>query len=237
MHYIFSIEGNIGSGKSTLVKKLTTILTKLSNIQVIYLPEPVAVWESIKDNSGKNIIEKYYENQEKYAFSFQMMAYITRIHQLKEILKTQRDAIIICERSIFTDKEVFAKMLYDDKKLEDVEYNIYCKWFYEFVKDIPVGGLIYVKTQPEICEKRVIIRNRKGETIPLSYLQNCHKYHEDWLNNEDLPVLTLDGNNDFIDCLPSSWIESIRTFVNSLSPRIINMPEDNWKSTIEAVYC
>ena len=33
---------------------------------------------------------------------------------------------------------------------------------YEFVKDIPVGGLIYVKTKPEICEKRVIIRNRKG---------------------------------------------------------------------------
>ena len=52
MHYIFSIEGNIGSGKSTLVKKLTTILTKLSNIQVIYLPEPVAVWESIKDKNN-----------------------------------------------------------------------------------------------------------------------------------------------------------------------------------------
>jgi deoxyadenosine/deoxycytidine kinase len=225
MHYIFSIEGNIGSGKSTLVKKLTTILTKLSNIQVIYLPEPVAVWESIKDNSGKNIIEKYYENQEKYAFSFQMMAYITRIHQLKEILKTQRDAIIICERSVFTDKEIFAKMLHDDKKIEDIEYNIYCKWFYEFVKDIPVAGLIYVKTAPTKCEKRVIKRNRKGETIPLSYLENCHLYHENWLNNEKLPVLTLDGNNDFIDGLPNGWLKTIQLFIKNLSPKLF---EDNF---------
>ena len=220
MHYIFSIEGNIGSGKSTLVKKLTNTFKIIHNIPVIYLPEPVSVWESIKDNSGKNIIEKYYENQEKYAFSFQMMAYITRIHQLKEILKKNENAIIICERSVFTDKEIFAKMLHDDEKIEDVEYNIYCKWFYEFVKDIPVAGLIYVKTNPEKCEKRVIHRNRKGESIPLSYLENCHLYHENWLNNEKLPVLTLDGNNDFINGLPENWLQIIQIFIKDLSPRL-----------------
>ena len=237
MHYIFSVEGNIGSGKSTLVKMLKDAFKTVKNTNVVYLPEPVAVWESIKDKDGKNAIEKYYENPDKYAFSFQMMAYISRIHQLRESLKKSDNVVIICERSVFTDKEIFAKMLHDDEKIGDIEYNIYCKWFYEFVKDIPVGGLIYVKTQPEICEKRVLIRNRKGETIPLSYLQNCHKYHEDWLNNENLPVLTLDGNNDFIDCLPESWLKSIETFVETLSPRIIPTPDEDWKATIEAVYC
>ena len=220
MHYIFSIEGNIGSGKSTLVKKLKETVTNLEYIPVIYLPEPVAVWESIKDNNGKNIIEKYYENQKKYAFSFQMMAYITRIHQLKEILKNNENAIIICERSVFTDKEIFAKMLHDDGKIEDVEYNIYCKWFYEFVKDIPVAGLIYVQTNPEKCESRVHKRNRKGEVIPLDYLQNCHNYHENWLNNEDLPILTLDGNIDFIDKLPENWLPIIKIFIKDLSPKL-----------------
>ena len=102
-----------------------------------------------------------------------MMAYITRIHQLKEILKKESNTIIICERSVFTDKEIFAKMLHDDEKIEDIEYNIYCKWFYEFVKDIPVAGFLReVKTNPEKCEKRVIHRNRKGESIPLTYLEN-----------------------------------------------------------------
>lgn len=237
MHYIFSVEGNIGSGKSTLVKMLKEHLKKIKNTEVIYLPEPVAEWESIKDSDGKNAIEKYYENPDKYAFSFQMMAYISRIHQLRETLQTNNNVIIICERSVFTDKEIFAKMLHDDGKIGEIEYNIYCKWFYEFVKDIPVGGLIYVKTNPEICERRVIKRNRKGETIPLEYLQNCHKYHEDWLNNESLPVLKLDGNNDFIDKLPDTWLETINIFVNSLSPRIVEVPIPEVMDMINAVYC
>tara|TARA_Y100001936_G_scaffold251503_1_gene307723 strand:- start:1876 stop:2589 length:714 start_codon:yes stop_codon:yes gene_type:complete len=237
MHYIFSVEGNIGSGKSTLVKMLKEHLKKIKNTEVIYLPEPVAEWESIKDSDGKNAIEKYYENPDKYAFSFQMMAYISRIHQLRETLHTNNNVIIICERSVFTDKEIFAKMLHDDGKIGEIEYNIYCKWFYEFVKDIPVGGLIYVKTNPEICERRVIKRNRKGETIPLVYLQNCHKYHEDWLNNESLPVLKLDGDNDFIDKLPDTWLETINIFVNSLSPRIVEIPVPEVMDMINAVYC
>ena len=237
MHYIFSVEGNIGSGKSTLVKMLKEHLKKIKNTEVIYLPEPVAEWESIKDSDGKNAIEKYYENPDKYAFSFQMMAYISRIHQLRETLQTNNNVIIICERSVFTDKEIFAKMLHDDGKIGEIEYNIYCKWFYEFVKDIPVGGLIYVKTNPEICEQRVIKRNRKGETIPLEYLQNCHKYHEDWLSNESLPVLKLDGNNDFIDKLPDTWLKTINVFVDSLSPKILVVPPPEIKAMIDAVYC
>jgi len=220
MNYLFSIEGNIGSGKSTLVKMLKNQLKTIKNTKVIYLPEPVEVWESIKDKDGKNAIEKYYENPDKYAFPFQMMAYISRIHQLRETLKTNDNVIIICERSVFTDKEIFAKMLHDDQKIGDIEYNIYCKWFYEFVKDIPVGGLIYVKTDPKNCQNRVIKRKRKGEIIPLSYLQNCHKYHEDWLNNENLPILKLNGNTDFIDKLPDNWLSSINIFVDSLSPAL-----------------
>ena len=166
-----------------------------------------------------------------------MMAYISRIHQLKKSLKENANTIIICERSVFTDKEIFAKMLYDDEKIEDVEYNIYCKWFYEFVKDIPVAGIIYVKTNPEICEKRVIIRNRTGEIIPLSYLQNCHKYHEEWLKNETLPILTLDGNNDFIDKLPENWFLIIKIFIEDLSPGLLKTHEITMDELLNHPFC
>ena len=209
---IFSVEGNIGAGKSTIFKMLKEHLRTIKNTQVVYLPEPVSVWESIKDSDGENAIEKYYGNPVKYAFPFQMMAFISRIHQLREALKSARgNVIIISERSVLTDKVVFTKMLYEDNKIGGIEYNIYCKWFNEFVEDIPHGGLIYIKTKPEICGKRVIKRNRKGETIPLAYLQNCHKYHEEWLNNESLPVLQLDGK--FID---QSCLETIEIFIESL---------------------
>ena len=57
---LFSVEGNIGSGKSTLIKKLKNEMKYICNGDaceiVNYLPEPVNIWESIKDKDGKNII-------------------------------------------------------------------------------------------------------------------------------------------------------------------------------------
>ena len=105
---IFSVEGNIGSGKSTLIEYL-----KQSN-KYIYLPEPVSVWNEIKDLSGVTILENYYKDQKKYSFSFQMMAYISRLSTIKNAIKTASpDSIIFTERCIYTDREIFARMLYD----------------------------------------------------------------------------------------------------------------------------
>ena len=71
---IISIEGNIGTGKSTLVQMLKD--TYKNNNNVVFLQEPVDMWNTIKDSNGETILSKFYGNQEKYAFSFQMMAYI-----------------------------------------------------------------------------------------------------------------------------------------------------------------
>lgn len=162
MVYIFNIEGNIGSGKSTLVGILEKDLKSINSIPIIYVQEPVDEWSTIKDKNGETILEKFYNNQHKYAFPFQMMAYISRLSLVKQIIRDNSNAIIICERSVFTDKEVFAKMLYDDGKIEEVNYQIYLKWFNEFIDDIPVSGIIYVNTTPENSKSRVNIRARPG---------------------------------------------------------------------------
>jgi deoxycitidine kinase/deoxyguanosine kinase len=211
---IITIEGNIGSGKSTLVKNLEDAFSESDSVH--FLQEPIDEWNTIKDENGKTMIEKYYENQEKYAFSFQMMAYISRLTRLRNALKTN-PKVIITERSIFTDKNVFASMLYKDKKIEEVEYTIYIKWFEEFLKDIPPISTIYIRTTPEIAKQRVDIRARKGETIPLEYLKLCHEYHEQWLNNNSdtckNDILILDGNIDVRENpqIIDEWIEMIKT--------------------------
>tara|TARA_B110001454_G_scaffold194809_1_gene196633 strand:- start:296 stop:1015 length:720 start_codon:yes stop_codon:yes gene_type:complete len=238
MIYIFQIDGNVGAGKSTAVSALQNIMSTIGNIKmpVIYLLEPVSIWESIQDSNGENILEKYYKNQSKYAFSFQMMAFITRIRQIKKLMEYCNNAIVICERSVFTDKEVFAKMLYDDKKIEEVEYSIYLKWFDELVVDIPISGIIYIKTDPEICETRIIKRNRKGENVPLKYLKNCHSYHENWLNNTNIPVLTLDGNRNFLNDFPASWLTTIQTFLIDLSPSLFKYKSPSYEDLSEIIY-
>jgi len=204
---IFSVEGNIGSGKSTLVE-----FVKESRHNFVYLPEPVSLWNEFKDSSGVTILEKYYQNPMKYAFSFQMMAYITRLTLLKNTIKSSRpDSIIITERSIYTDREIFAKMLYDSKHIEEIEYSIYLRWFNE-LSDIKLDGIIYVETTPEICLKRIEKRNRKGEeSIPLNYLKDCHDYHEEWIKRTDVPVLYLDGHPEQSEIL----IEQINEFVKN----------------------
>jgi len=215
---IFTIEGNIGSGKSTLLENLKQEFSSDENI--IFMKEPVDEWEEIKDSNGKTMLEKFYENQEKYSFAFQMMAYISRLKLMKETIEKNPNAIIISERSLYTDKYVFAKMLYESSKIEDVNYQIYCKWFDTFLKDYPIAGIIYVKTDPKICHDRVAKRSRVGESsIPLDYLISCDSYHDDMLDIEKQIMsknqLVLDGNTDVYEnkYILNSWIQSIKDFI------------------------
>ena len=200
---ILSIEGNIGSGKTTLMTNLREEYK--NNPHVIFLKEPVDEWATIQDANGKTILEKFYENQEAYSFPFQMMAYISRLNVLRQALKGLDPDIkytIITERSLNTDRYVFAKMLYETGKMEDVCYQIYLNWFDTFSQEFPVHKVVYVKTSPEICHGRISKRAREGEDcIPLEYLQSCDKYHEDMLDNNQSQQekLILDGNVDIYE--------------------------------------
>jgi len=223
---IVSIEGNIGSGKSTLLANLRTYYE--NNSDVIFLKEPVDEWEKIKDENGTTILEKFYGDQNKYSFPFQMMAYVSRLKVLRDALKgidrTQtRRIVIITERSLYTDKMVFAKMLYDSQKIELINYKIYLNWFDTFSEEFPVNKVVYVKTDPEICHSRIMKRSREGESnIPLEYLENCNNYHNNMLdvNLDDCVCdeqLILDGNVDIYENNDQleKWINEIEGFIRN----------------------
>jgi deoxyadenosine/deoxycytidine kinase len=210
---LISVEGNIGTGKSTLLEYLKIHFN--SNITIGYLEEPVNEWNKIKDKTGHTILEKYYTDQTKYGFAFQMMAYISRLSILKAALNERKYDIIITERSLFTDRHVFAQMLYDDKKIEEVEYIIYLKWFDEFMSELPQTYYIYLQSNPAVSFARVNKRGRAGEVIPIGYLENCHHYHNKWLipyMNRFKKILVLDANGDIADNL-SEWLIEIEKFI------------------------
>ena len=225
MYKIVSIEGNIGSGKSTLLENLRNHYK--DDTHVIFLKEPVDDWDKIKDSQGNTMLKKFYADQEKYSFAFQMMAYISRLTILRDTIKeivsenNNKQYIIITERSLYTDKQVFAKMLHDQGKIEDVCYQIYLKWFEEFAKDFPINYSVYVKTDPTNCYNRIHKRSRDGEeVIPLAYLQDCHTYHEAFLDkneneNENTKPLVLDGNIDIYENknIMDNWLNKINEFV------------------------
>ena len=224
---IVSIEGNIGSGKSTLLENLRNYYA--NNVNVIFLKEPVDDWATIKDENGITMLEKFYADQEKYSFPFQMMAYISRLKVLRDALKyikslntSDKNFVLITERSLYTDKMVFAKMLYDAGKIEYINYQIYLNWFDTFSEEFPVHKVVYVKTNPENCHNRILKRLRDGESnIPLEYLTNCSLYHDNMLDtftNENIcnDQLILDGNIDIYKNKNqvASWIDEIDKFIN-----------------------
>ena len=213
---IVSVEGNIGSGKSTLLDRLKLSLFK--NKKFVFIQEPVDMWEKIKDETGKSMVQLFYEDQDKYSFMFQIMAYTSRIKVLKKALQENQNAIIICERSLFTDKMVFANMLRSSNKISHVGYQIYNEMFEDFASDFPLHKIIYVNASPDTCLKRVNMRSRAGEnTISLDYLSSCHDYHNSMMNNLPMEKLVLDGNQDILkhEHVLNDWLQSIQQFVEA----------------------
>ena len=214
MTFIISIEGNIGSGKSTILSLLKEECKKNNNI--IFLQEPVLEWNEIKDNSGQTILSKFYGNQEKYSFAFQMMAYISRLSLLKKAIKEHPGAIIVTERCLETDRHVFAKMLYDSGKIEEVEYKIYLRWFDDFNEEVKINKMIYLKTLPETSYYRIEKRSRDGESsISLDYLIACDVYHQTMIDNIGIETMVINCDDDIEQnsAVMEKWIDKIKNYI------------------------
>ena len=105
------LEGNIGSGKSTLVRILKDYFQSInSEIQIEVLQEPVDDWIQMQDKEGKNLLEYFYEDQKRWSYSFQMNAFITRSKRLMEKMNSYNSqGNVLMERSIYSDRNCFAK--------------------------------------------------------------------------------------------------------------------------------
>lgn len=224
---IISIDGNIGSGKSTLINILKDEFRFDENI--IFLDEPVNEWLQINDGTT-NILDYFYNDKKRWAYTFQNLAFITRSKLLINSVENnythffQKRKIIITERSIETDKNIFAKMLYDEKLINEIEYKIYDYWYNMKLHDITVSNVIYLRTTPNDAYNRIQLRNRPEEkSISYDYLQTIHNYHDRWLVDENNSnICYLNGTDDFLNNkeIKNNIIKSINVFIHSLQSRL-----------------
>ena len=221
-HVIINIEGNIGTGKSTILSELKKTLEIKYPDDVLFLTEPVDKWDNIKDSQDISILKHFYQDSNKYAFPFQIMACCTRISNLKNAINNNPNCkIIICERSIEADANIFAQMLYDDNVMNEMEHKIY-RLFYDEHKDLyKANGYIYLDSNADVCLERIKMRSRDGESnIPIEYLQRCQNYHDKWLKNTNMStnVLILDTNKNvtYNNDDGNVWITKIVNFINDV---------------------
>lgn len=226
---IITVQGNIASGKSTLIDILKDRC--INNDDIVFMKEPVSEWMDVKDNNNISMLEKFYDDQTKYSFSFQMLVMITFLKQLKDIIENNKEEhlTIIIERGIQTSKNVFTKMLYDDGKIEKVEYDIYEMYYNDMIKNkYEASKVIYINTDVDTCYERINKRARAGEElIDKTYLQKLNDYHErTFIYERDKPTLILDGNeNIFEKEVINKWLDEIEHFINC--SKIINIDLKN----------
>ena len=206
-HILITIEGNIGSGKSTMINRI-----REQYPQYKIVDEPVGQWMNMKDNEGKSLLQLFYEDKNRWSYTFQNTAFITRYLAAYEAMaKETEPTIFISERGILTDRYVFATMLKNDGFLNTIEWELYTKWFDHFKNLVSVQGIIYITTISDVCKDRIILRNRQGEeSIPLDYLKELDEYHEKWIQNTDLPVLRITSDAQEITKIVD-FVESFRS--------------------------
>lgn len=214
---IISVEGSIGAGKTTLLDALQNV--KFNKEHVIFF-EPVDEWLNyIPPGSTTSLFELYYKDKQKYGFAFQMYVLQSRFTNMLKVANENPDKIIICERSHITDSQVFADMLYQDKIITEMEYDIYKKWYTLVCDNVKknIDACIYLRVIPDVCVNRIAKRNRKGEdNIDIKYINTLHQLHDKWLLNVSKErCLVLDGNPEWL-ATSSEYINTIQYFINSL---------------------
>ena len=222
---IIAIEGNIGAGKTTIFEVLKSRLRHLSS-QVVFMPEPVELWQTVADKAGETALAKFYRDPTKYAFSFQIMAYSSRLAMLRRVIRDHPDCkVIVCERSLEADRNIFAKLLYAAGNMESVEFQIYEMLFRDTASEYPLSAAVYIDSDPEVCSARIGKRSRDGESsIPLDYLQKCHDNYDAWLLAQvnPLSVLRIDTNADAtyspddVDDCGNRWVDQIVDFIGNV---------------------
>jgi deoxyadenosine/deoxycytidine kinase len=208
------IEGNIGSGKSTFLEVLR------SSLSVHPVFEPHEKWQNIQ---GDNILARFYDAPYRWAYTFQSYAFMSRIHAIRERPKNQT---AIVERSVFSDRFCFAKLLYESEMMSAMEWHMYQECFTWFVDEIleKPAGIVYLQAEPDICHERLNHRARAEESgVSREYLQRIHERHEDWLIHAsgvgddiaDIPVLVLPCNADFLadDRVREHYIQKVADFI------------------------
>ncbi len=188
-HFVMhiAITGNIGAGKTTLAEKLALHY----NWEVYY--------EAVE---GNPYLAPFYDNMEKWSFHLQIFFLNSRFEQVLKI-KNQEEKTIIQDRTIYEDAFIFAKNLYDSKKMNQTDFETYSALFKTISTAIaPPDLMIYLKADINKLVSQIKKRGRDYEkNIDVDYLKSLNVLYEDFSSNYNHgKIIEIDVNNlDFVE--------------------------------------
>ncbi len=186
---IYALEGNIGAGKSTIMK---IISNQFHDVE--FVEEPVNQWQNL---NGCNLLNSFYSDPKRWGFSFEFYSMLTKIQALLKAADSDKPIIII-ERSILSNK-VFMDLSNDLGKLDKMEYTMLINTYNFYLENVypQIAGIIYLDTPVDECIRRITKRNRGEEcTIEKSYLNSIKEKMDEMCNSSTMIVIRIDGMYD-----------------------------------------
>ncbi|XP_019180686.1 PREDICTED: uncharacterized protein LOC109175787 [Ipomoea nil] len=178
----FCVEGNISVGKTTFLQRIANETLELQDLVEI-VPEPIDKWQDVGPDHF-NILDAFYAEPQRYAYTFQNYVFVTRLMQERESSSGIKP-LRLMERSVFSDRMVFVRAVHEANWMNEMEISIYDSWFDPVVSTLPgliPDGFIYLRASPDTCHKRMMLRKRAEEGgVSLEYLRDLHEKHENWL--------------------------------------------------------
>ena len=190
---VVAIQGNIGCGKSSLLRQLSRV-QYAGRPGARTVPEPVEEWA--------DWLRVYYHRLQSHqeardaegaaaphlpALQLQLQVLASLHRCYKELpLSTQ---LAIFERSPMSSRQLFVARMVEQGEMSELDTKLYDQIFAQlgWMADVDV----YIRCSPETCYKRIQQRGRQGEEpITLEYLRELHNKHEEIYGNA---AIVLDG--------------------------------------------
>ncbi len=171
------VAGNIGVGKSTLVR----LLCEKLGWQPYYEPE-----------TENPYLADFYRDMSRWSFQSQVFFLSRRLQIHHKIL--HHSGSVIQDRSIYEDAEIFARNLYLQGNMSDRDYATYRSLYQTLAEFLPPPDLvIYLRASVETLSRRIALRNRDYErSINPDYLARVNDLYNEWISTFTIcPVLTV----------------------------------------------
>ncbi|WP_321286500.1 deoxynucleoside kinase [uncultured Sunxiuqinia sp.] len=178
------IEGNIGSGKTTLVNRIA----KQYGARKLL--------EGFEDNP---FLPKFYEDQEKFAFPLEMSFLADRYNQLKNNIREFE----LFSSFLISDYYFMKSLIFAQNTLSRDEYLLYERFFTIIYDKLPKPDLyVYLHSDVDKLLQNIKKRGRDYErNIDPDYLEKIRAgYFSFFKRQNEFPILIIDTTKiDFVD--------------------------------------
>jgi len=180
--YFLAIAGNIGVGKTELTNRLSAELGWL------------AYYEPVIQNP---YLDAFYADMRRWSFHLQIYFLSERFKAQVEISRSPLP--FIQDRTIYEDAEIFARTLFEQGSMTEVDYQNYIALFEVMMSFLrPPDLILYLKASPGVLMERIARRGRPSEqAITLDYIQRLNDAYDGWMDRAraTYEVLEIDTDN------------------------------------------